>query len=269
MSVPLSPWATDLFGKQALAVRVGVGQALRNMHANALAAQEQAASRTNHSYGIARWQGQYERPWEELKDLPGAKPVRPYGFPFDLMLIGRGLLYPFLYAKTRSDVRNARVPSESRLVKELFTFAPEPPHIQGAFEFEGIEGNAISVELRGGLASLPADTELVVVPFACNTSELLDAYWGIASLGEERHLQWETDPEPLTVPETVTFHSHRLTSVPTQPTKRDREHTSFDHGMAPALTLSSRPTADRQNTVPPHTEAAPTEDLASEDDATH
>lgn len=63
MSVPLSSWATEVFGKQASAVRVGLGQALRNIQANAQAAQEQADSRTNHAYGSARWQGQFERKW--------------------------------------------------------------------------------------------------------------------------------------------------------------------------------------------------------------
>ncbi|GAA0621357.1 hypothetical protein [Streptomyces crystallinus] len=268
MSVSISPWATDVFGKQALVVQTSLGQALRNMQANAQAAQEQTDSRTNHTYGSARWQGQFERVHEELKDLPGALPVKPFGFPFELMLVGRGLIYPFLYAKTTSDVRTARIPSESRLVKEIFTFAPEPPHVQAVFDLEGFGESMEAVEPRGGLATVPPNTRLVLVPFACNASELLEAHWGVAALGEDRHLMWETGPEPLALPRTVTSHSRRLTSVPVQPASPEREHTSFDGGAQPALTLTSRADVDRQRDIPALTEAEPVEDQTSEDDAT-
>ena len=267
MSVSLSPWATEVFGKQALAVRAGVGQALRNMQANAQAAQEQAESRTNHTYGSARWQGQFERVWEELKDLPGATPVKPFGFPFELMVVGNGLLYPFLYSKTLSDVRTARIPRESRLVKELFTFAPDPAEVQGAFDFEGFDESGQVVEPRGGLASVPRGTRLILVPFACNASELLEAYWGIAALGAERRMVWESVPEPLALPDTVTSHGQHLRSIPKQATASERELTSFDGGAEPTLTLSSRANVDQQRDVPPLTEAEPADDQTSEDDA--
>ncbi|WP_217569290.1 hypothetical protein [Streptomyces sp. GbtcB7] len=268
MSVPLPPWATEVFGKQAAAVRVGLGQALRNMQANAQAAQEQADSRTNHTYGSARWQGQYERVQEELRHLPGATPVKPFQFPFELMRVGRGLIYPFSYSKKKLDVRIARIPNESQLVKELFTFAPEPAEVQGMFEFDGFGDSSPAVEVRGGLASLPPDTRLVLVPFVCNASGLLEAYWGVAALGEDLRLQWETDPEPLTLPEAVTSHE-RLTVIPQQPASADLELTSFDHGAEPTLTLSSRSNVDRQRDVPPLTEAEPVDNQISEDDATH
>ncbi|MFI9422498.1 hypothetical protein ACIG54_02925 [Streptomyces achromogenes] len=269
MSAHLSPWATELFGEQAAEVRKRLGQALRNMQANAQAAQEQASSRTNHTYGSARWQGQYERVQEELDDLPGATPVKPFQFPFELMLVGRGLIYPFSYSKKKVDVRTARIPNESRLVKELFTFAPEPTEVQGSFDFEGFDEATPDIELRGGLASLPPDTRLVLVPFACNASGLLEAYWGIAALGEGGRLQWETHPEPLSLPKAVTTHGQHLTVIPMQPTPPDLELTSFDRGAEPTLTLSSRPNVDRQRDVPPLTEAEPADDQISEDDATH
>ncbi|WP_340560747.1 hypothetical protein [Streptomyces sp. GSL17-111] len=269
MSVPLSPWATEVFGKQAPVVRVSIGQALRNMQANAQAAQEQTDSRTNHTYGSARWQGQFERVREELKDLAGAVPVRPFGFPFELMLVGRGLIYPFLYSKTRSDVRTARIPRESRLVHELFTFAAEPAHVQDAFDFDGFGETGQAVEPRGGLATVPPDTRLVLVPFSCNASELLDAYWGLAALGTDRRLVWETVPEPLALPDTVTFHGQPLRSVPKQPTSPELELTSFGDGAEPTLTLSSRANVDQQRDVPPLTEAEPADDQTSEDDANH
>ncbi|MFF8484685.1 hypothetical protein [Streptomyces antibioticus] len=267
MSVHLPSWTTDVFGKQAPAVRVGLGQALRNMQANAQAAQEQTDSRTNHTYGSARWQGQFERVREELKDLPGVTPVKPFGFPFELMIVGNGLLYPFLYSKTKSDVRTARIPRESRLVKELFSFAPPPTHEQGAFELDGLDESAEVVEPRGGLAAVPPGTQLVLVPFACNASELLEAHWGRAALGAERRLEWATLPEPLPLPDTVTFHGHRLGTIPKQATSSERELTSFDGGAQPTFTLSSRASIDQQRDVPPLTEAEPAADQTSEDDA--
>ncbi|MET7917579.1 hypothetical protein ABZU45_16865 [Streptomyces avermitilis] len=268
MSESLSPWATDVFGKQASAVRMFLGQALRNMQANAQAAQEQTDSRTNHTYGTARWQNQFERVQDELKDLPGATPVRPFGFPFELMLVGRGLIYPFLYSKTKADVRTARIPSESQLVKELFTFAPEPKHVQDAFDL-GFAGTVLTAEPRGGLAAIPQGTRLILVPFACNASELLEAHWGIAALGENRHLEWATVPEPLALPQTVTSHGTRLASVPEQAATSTRKHTSFAEGSEPTLTLSSRAASERLRHIPPQTEAQPVEDQTSEEDATH
>jgi hypothetical protein len=122
------------------------------MQANAQAAQGEADSRTNHTFGSARWQGQFERVWDELKDLPGAKPVKPYGFPFELMVVGNGLLYPFLYSKTTADVRTARIPRESRLVKELFTFAPEPAEVQGVLDFADFdEEPTLTLSSRGNV----------------------------------------------------------------------------------------------------------------------
>ncbi|MET9885207.1 hypothetical protein ABZZ20_19155 [Streptomyces sp. NPDC006430] len=264
MSVPQSPWATDVFGDQAAAVRLAVGQGLRNMQANAQAAQEQAASRTTRTYGTTRYENQYERLQDELKELPGVRAVQPFGFSYELMLIGNGLLYPFRYAKTKSDVRSARIPSESRLVRELFTFAPAPKHTQDPFDLDF--GTAIpTAEPRGALATVPQGTQLILVPFACNASELLEAYWGIAALGMNRQLEWATDPEPLHLPQTVTSYTPRPISIPHQITA----HTSFADGTEPTLTLSSRIASDRALHVPAQTEAEPVEDQTSEDDATH
>ncbi|MFD4256436.1 hypothetical protein ACFWR9_02100 [Streptomyces sp. NPDC058534] len=268
MSTSLSPWATEVFGEQAQPVRTLLGQALRNMQANAQAAHAQAESRTNHTFGTSRWQNQFERLQDELMDLPGATPVKPFGFPFELMLVRGGLLFPFLYSKTKADVRKARIPSESLLVKELFTFAPEPQHVQGEFDLDlGVAADV--VEPRGGLATLPEGTRLVLVPFACNTSELLEAHWGIASLGENRRLMWATEPETLELPQSVTPHRTRLTGIPEQAGASELQGTTFADGSEPTLTLSSRAASDRHRAVPPQTEAEPVEDQTSEDDATH
>ncbi|MEJ8643290.1 hypothetical protein [Streptomyces sp. NBC_00239] len=234
------------------------------MQANAQAAQDQAASRTYNTFGTTRWQNQYERLQDELKELPGARAVQPFGFPFELMLIGNGLLYPFRYSKTKSDVRSARIPSQSRLVQELFTFAPAPKHAQDPFDLDF--GPTVSTaEPRGALATVPQGTQLILVPFACNASELLEAYWGIAALGVNRQLEWATDPEALHLPQSVTSYTPQPISIPSQATA----HTSFADGTEPTLTLSSRTASDRALQVPAQTEAEPVEDQTSEDDATH
>ncbi len=118
---------------------------------------------------------------------------------------------------------------------------------------------------RAALATVPQGTQLVLVPFACNASELLEAYWGIAALGMNRHLEWTTDPEPLHLPQSVTSYTLRPISIPNQATA----HTSFADGTEPALTLSSRTASDQALHVPVQTEAEPIEDQSSEDDATH
>ncbi|MFJ5806803.1 hypothetical protein [Streptomyces sp. NPDC093093] len=264
MGMPSSSWTTDVFGNQAAAVRLAVGQGLRNLQANAQAAQEQTASRTTRSYGTSRYENQYERLQDELKDLPGARAVQPFGFSYELMLIGNGLLYPFRYSKTKSDVRSARIPSQSRLVQELFTFAPAPKHTQDPFDLD-FGPTVQTAEPRGALATVPQGTRLILVPFACNASELLEAYWGIAALGMNRQLEWNTDPEPLNLPQSVTSYTLRPISIPSQATA----HTSFADGTEPTLTLSSRTASDRALQVPARTEAEPVEDQTSEDDATH
>lgn len=172
MSMPSSLWTTDVFGEQAADARCRVGQGLRNMQANAQAAQEQAGSRTTRVYGTSRYENQYERLQDELKQVPGARAVKPFGFSYELMLIGKGLIYPFRYSNTKSDVRSARIPSQSRLVRELFTFAPPPKHTQVPFDLDF--GPAVPIaEPRGALVTVPEGTQLVLVPFACNASELL------------------------------------------------------------------------------------------------
>ncbi|MER6114671.1 hypothetical protein [Streptomyces sp. NPDC001743] len=264
MSMPSSLWTTDVFGEQAADARCRVGQGLRNMQANAQAAQEQAGSRTTRVYGTSRYENQYERLQDELKQVPGARAVKPFGFSYELMLIGKGLIYPFRYSNTKSDVRSARIPSRSRLVRELFTFAPPPKHTQVPFDLDF--GPAVPIaEPRGALATVPEGTQLVLVPFACNASELLEAYWGIAALGMNRQLEWATDPEPLHLPQEVTSYSLRPISIPGQVTA----HTGFAEGLEPTLTLSSRTASDQALHVPVQTEAEPIEDQSSEDDATH
>jgi hypothetical protein len=151
----------------------------------------------------------------------------------------------------------------------LFTFAPEPAHVQGSFDFDGLGESSEVVEPRGALASVPSGTRLILVPFACNASELLEAHWGIAALGAERRLEWETNPEPLTLPDTATSHGQRLRLIPEQSSASVLKLTSFDGGAKPALTLSSRANADQQRDVPPQTEVEPAPNQTSEDDANH
>ncbi|KAB8161815.1 hypothetical protein FH609_020245 [Streptomyces sp. 3MP-14] len=267
MSVHVPPWAANVLGKAAPLVQVGLGQALRNMQANAQAAHEQSDSQTKHTFGMSRWENQFQRVQDELKDLPDATAVRPYRFPFDLMLVGRGLIYPYKYAETTVDVRKARGPKESELIRELFSFAPPTRHVQDALDIDW-DVSAPQPEPRGGLANLPEGTRLILVPFACNASELLAAFWGIAALGTERHLEWVTEPAPLTVPKTVTSHGTRLSTIPAQASV-ESQHTGFAEGSEPTLTLSSRGSSERLRGIPPLTEAEPVQDQTSEDDATH
>ncbi|MFE0377889.1 hypothetical protein ACFW1M_20395 [Streptomyces inhibens] len=267
MSVHVPAWAADVFGKPAPLVQLGLGQALRNMQANAQAAHEQSDSRTKHTFGMSRWENSFQRVQDELKDLPGAATVKPYRFPFDLTLVGRGLIYPYKYAETTTDVRTARGPKESALIRELFSFAPPPRHTQDALDADWGISNP-QPEPRGALANLPEGTRLILVPFACNASELLAVYWGIAALGAERHLEWITEPLPLTVPQTVTSHGTTPSIIPAQ-ASGERKHTGFAEGSEPSLTLSSRMPSERLRGIPPMTEAEPTQDQISEDDATH
>ncbi|MFE4599861.1 hypothetical protein ACFRKE_03310 [Kitasatospora indigofera] len=282
MDVPVAPWSREVFGDHAEAVRAGVGQALRNMQANARASHEDTDAETKHAYGWSRYSGQFARIWDELKELPGARRVKPKQFQFALTMVGRGLLYPFRYAETASDVTLARVPSASLLVRELFSFAPvveDPQH--PLFYGEEDEGEPAAVALRAGLSDLPPDTCLVLVPFTCNVDGLLESYWGTAALGEERRLQWAQRPEQLHLPNQATrFHRSEappqteILDTEAQKLEQIGETTSFDQGEEPSFDLSSRSEIDRKRWdrdsdkpgIPPQTEHEPEQPQANEDD---
>ncbi|MEU4117814.1 hypothetical protein AB0F71_25380 [Kitasatospora sp. NPDC028055] len=286
MDVPVPPWAHDLFGDHDEKVRAGIGHALRNMQANAQTAHTETAAETKHAYGWSRYSGQFARIWDELKDLPGARKVKPKAFQFSLTLVGRGLIYPFRYAETTADVSLARVPSASALIRELFSFAPAYEEDLSLFDSLQDEAEPAEVALRAGLADLPKDTSLVLVPFACNADGLLESYWGIGSLGEDRRLQWKFRPQRVQLPTEPTVRripaqrSENLAAVAEVPAQQGPEleqvgaTARFDHGEEPEFGLAMRPAIDRQRRdrddekpgTPPQTEHEPEKPQASEDD---
>lgn len=254
-------WAADLFGaEQAVLVQKRLGQALVDMQENARAAQDQGDVDTNHPYGWTRWPGSYTQVARQFEDVEGATVFKPDGFPFKLVHLGCGLLYPFRFSTEDTPVRSAKLPSVGPFIRELFTFAPEPPQ---PTLFDGTEYGPEAVEVRPRLASLPADTQLVLVPYACNPHGLLKPYWGVAALvDDEGTLEWVTPPEPLPLP--ATSSRRRLSAVP--PQASEVQHASFDSGEQPVPQLFARPEAEEKREVPPMTEPDPIKPLAHEDD---
>ncbi|MEN2424362.1 hypothetical protein AABB02_40460 [Streptomyces rimosus] len=259
MDVPVSAWASELFHdeKTARAVRDGIGQALVDMQANARASQQEADVSSTQVHGIARYRGAFERVGAQLEGLPGAQPVKPNGFQFELMRVGNGLLYPFCFSKKDASPRTARIQNVWSVIRELFAFAPPSGQADlfGEYAFDPSE-----VELRPRLASLPEGTRLVLVPFACNAAGLLKPYWGVAALADETGtLEWAIDPEPLPLPKAPT---PKLT-VPPQLTG----HPGFDEGEQPIVPLVPRPAAERKLDIAPVSEPTPIKPLTNENDA--
>ncbi|MEZ0064347.1 putative membrane protein [Streptacidiphilus sp. MAP12-20] len=262
----VSPWARDLFGdEQAVEVQAALGRALRAVQTNAEQAHYDAQSQKNHVYGIARWAGQYERIADEVGALSGATKIKPRGFPFELVHVGRGLLYPFCYAKSKADVRQARIPNVSGLVRDLFTFAPALRVMQDMLDPFQNDETEMEHELRGQLATLPPETRLVLVPFACNTSGFLDAYWGVAALNQvDGRLEWQQVPDPLALP-AATARPGTIPSPSSEPIPAPAVR-SFDSGEEPPLNFNQRPASETGLDVPPETEADPIDPRAAEDD---
>ncbi|MFV5994946.1 hypothetical protein ACNPQM_21420 [Streptomyces sp. NPDC056231] len=256
-----SRWAVDLFGsEQVVLVRERLGQALVDMQANARAAQNEGEVDTNHPYGWTRWPGSYTQVARQFEDVEGAVVFKPNGFPFKLVHVGRGLLYPFRFSTEDTPIRSAKLPSVGPFIRELFTLAPRPS--QTSIFDENPEFGPGSVEVRPRLASLPEGTQLVLVPYACNPHGLLMPYWGVASLVDEQGtLEWVTTPEPLPLAATPT--RRRLSVVPPQVSMV--QHASFDSGEQPVPLLFARPDAEQGRDVPPMTEPEPIEPLAHED----
>ncbi|MGW4931635.1 hypothetical protein ACWEQH_01360 [Streptomyces sp. NPDC004166] len=261
MSVAESAWAVELFGEERVRlVRERLGQALVDMQENARGAQDQGDVDTNHPYGWTRWPGSYTQVARQFEDVEGAAVFKPNGFPFKLVNIGRGLLYPFRFSTEDASVHSAKIPSVGPFIRELFTFAPESAQRS---LFEGTEFEPATVEVRPRLASLPTDTRLVLVPYACNPHGLLKPYWGVASLVDDQGtLEWTTRPEPLPLPAAPT--RRRLSAVPSQASAL--EHRSFDSGEQPVPQLFARPDAEEKRNIPPMTEPDPIKPLAHEDD---
>ncbi|MFI7358960.1 hypothetical protein ACIBTP_34140 [Streptomyces avidinii] len=255
------PWALDLFGKDRVGlIQERLGQALVDMQENARAAQHEGDVETNDPYGATRWTGSYRQVARQFEDVEGATVFKPNGYRFKLVHIERGLLYPFRFATEDMSPRHAHLPSVGRVIRELFTFAPEPSQ---SMLFGDHKFGPAGIEVRPKLAALPEGTRLVLVPYACNPHGLLKPYWGVASLIDDQgSLEWVTTPEPLPLPAAPT--RRRLSTVPRQ--AATPEHVSFDEGEQPVPLLFARPDVEEQRSVPPMTESDPIEPLANEDD---
>ncbi|WP_051893280.1 hypothetical protein [Streptomyces erythrochromogenes] len=239
MDVPVSAWASKLFTdeKTARLVRDGIGQALVDMQANARSSHTEADVTSTQVHGVARYRGSYERLSSRLASIPGAELVKPNGFQFNLVRVGRGLLFPFCFSKQDTNVQAAKIQNVWSVIRELFALAPasQQPDLFGDLSFD-----PSTVELRPKLAALPEDTRLVLVPFACNAAGLLKPYWGVAALADENgRLEWIIDPEPLPVPNAP---SVRTPVIPHQVVGQ----TGFDEGEEPLVVLAPRPTAVRK-----------------------
>ncbi|WP_405467517.1 hypothetical protein [Streptomyces canus] len=257
-----SAWAVDLFGAgQVGLVRERLGQALVDMQANARAAQKEGDVDTNHPYGGTRWPGSYTQVARQFEDVEGAVVFKPNGFPFKLVHVGRGLLYPFRFSTEDDPVHSAKLPSVGPFMRELFTFAPRPS--QTSIFDEDPEFGPGPVEVRPQLAALPEGTQLVLVPYACNPHGLLKPYWGVGSLVDgQGMLEWVTTPEPLPLAATST--RRKLSAVPSQASAL--KHASFDSGAQPVPQMFVRPDAEEGRKIPPMTEPDPIEPLVHEDD---
>ncbi|WP_327067895.1 hypothetical protein [Kitasatospora sp. NBC_01302] len=259
------PWQKQAFGEQDELVRLGLGQALRNMHENARNAQEEARVKAKDPYGSSRYTGQFERIEDEVGGIPGARLVHPHGFRFNLIMVERGLIYPFRYAKKNTDVRLARIP-HSKLIQELITnFGTESDSPDEMLDFGLPEPEPTVLELRSGLAGLPGDTMLILVPFACNAGSLLESYWGVASLSENgADLQWASRPESLPVPDKATVKTS-LIAIPDQSAPKI-ELSAFNHGAPPQVSLVSRAGSDVKRKTTPKSEVEPIKPQANEND---
>ncbi|MDQ0911216.1 hypothetical protein QFZ22_007201 [Streptomyces canus] len=230
-------WTDNLFGDlEPDNVQRRISQALQDMNDNARRAQGDANSRRKHTYGITRYNNSHERLQEQFDGVEGAYRINAgKSFNWDLIVVGKALLYPFHYAHQHKDVREAKIPNVHQGIVNLFQFAPPPTPIVDIFGDEHMPGYG-PVE-HGRLYGLPRDTRLVLVPFASNDSGLLKAYWGIAALVDETGaLEWTTTPEPLPVAS-----STRPTLDIVQRHGAASEVVTFDSGDAPVAELSPRP----------------------------
>jgi hypothetical protein len=199
-SVP--EWASARFGDADVARRTGDGLVAALVEANNLAieAHQTAKHHTLHTYGTARYRGQFER----INDVVGGREgtlIKLPGSSTHLTVVGNGILFPFRYATdANQDVRSASVPKPvSNLTRELFrSFGA-----RSAWRQEGLFEDA---ELRPKVLTRAdlADAAIVLVAYSCNAdSGLFDVFWGEGALREEGTIAWSGGrPDPLSVPTT-------------------------------------------------------------------
>lgn len=230
-------WTHGLFGNvKPDEVRRRIGQALRDMNDNARNSQAGAGVKRRSPYGAARYTNCHERLHEQFDKVKGAYRIKPGNrFGYDLVVVGKALLYPFCFAKKDQDIHTAKIPNVHPGIVQLFEFAPDPPPVVDLF---GEHRFDLGVAEPSRLGTLPEDTQLVLIPFACNDSGLLKPYWGIAALADDTGtLAWITDPEALPTPATATPRNLSLVS----PQAPAPDLISFDAGAEPVANMSPKP----------------------------
>lgn len=216
-------WAVERFGAQAGLVRERVVAAFLQAVANAQDAQAVSSSDKRFTYGSTLMIRRYETLVENLRDLPGVRTVKPETAPYELVLVGENLLFPFRYAEDdRTSLVEARIGDGriSGLAAALFRrFGARHTYVQ-----EPLWGE----EERPILAGLPADTRLIPLAYAANDQAgLIKLYWGEAALVDPSgHLAW-------TYHEEIPLAEGHLRGVSTPDGKR------FDVGAVPDLTLQT------------------------------
>jgi hypothetical protein len=168
----------------------------------------------------------YETLVENLRDLRDVRTVKPEGAPYELVLIGENLLFPFRYAEDeRTPVVEARIGDGriSGLAAALFKrFGARHTYVQ-----ESLWGE----DQRPVLADLPANTRLIPIAYAANDQAgLLKLYWGEAALIDPSgHLAWiRYEQIPL-----AEGHPRGISTPDGRPADR------FDNGVVPDLTLET------------------------------
>ncbi|WP_061296259.1 hypothetical protein [Herbidospora cretacea] len=235
-----SNWATRRFGEQAGAIRDLVSKSFLQAVANAQDAQEVSGSKKRFTFGSTLMTLRYERLVENFRDLPEVQIVKPKAAPYELVLVGENLLFPFRYAKDNTTpIEDARI-GESRLsglVESLFNqFGPKPSYVQ-----DPIWDTPEDTGPEPVLTHLPEGTRLILIAHAANDKAgPIQLYWGEAVVVDAfGRLKW-IDKELIQ----LTRPDGRLRSVAT-PELESTER--FDHGTLPDLTITPRPEIERKN----------------------
>ncbi|WUH98733.1 hypothetical protein OHR68_35315 [Spirillospora sp. NBC_00431] len=262
---PLSSWATNRFGERAGLVRRTVAESVLRAIRNAQDAQEDSQTDRAYPFGWALHPRKFEALHEGFKDQPGFNSVRPHGSIHQMTVVSGNLLFPFCFAKDRSiNVMKAKITEDkvSGLLKVLFAlFGPERTIEQLTLDSEDEEESKRLIAVADSLSRLPEDTELVLVPYACNfKAGLLELWWGDAELLDDRgHLEWH-HCEEIPVPDTPPPGRRRLQSVgePPSPNAGPR----FDQGPVPLPPLTPRSPVELSDSekFPPRSEKADSPD---------
>jgi hypothetical protein len=239
----VSAWAQARFGDLWPQVRQSVADALQEAVTNAQDAQTAGSSPTRYPFGATLFARKYETLAAAMADVEGVRLVKPKGSPFPLVLFNGCLLLPFRYAQdSRTSIGEARISNRhvSDRMRGLFDkFAPQRYH-QGTLFGIGAESDEEDDNdvLGPALEQLPADTLLILIPFACNEKAgLLNAWWGEAGLADKNgHLLWVSPPEKLALP-TAPADNRRPATVtgPAETVAR------FDSAELPDIATTLRP----------------------------